>query len=153
MKTIKKTKEYYVPKFEEITMFETNDGKIFHKEDEANKHEELIIRKREVESKFKTKIVKPYDYGIDYCDNLISCKLLYVEKLDEETKKELEFLYPYLSYDKSKSDDIKIGWNFFIETEYESCSLGKWGNYNLHIYGLNDIIKEKEEELKKLKEI
>jgi hypothetical protein len=45
-------------------------------------------------------------------------------------------------------NDIKLGWNFFIETEYDSCSLGRWSGYDLHIYGLNDTIREKEEQLK-----
>jgi hypothetical protein len=153
MKTIKETKEYYVPKHEEIVMFETIDGRKFHKEEEAKKHEEAVLRRREVESKYKTRKISVDDYGIDYHDSLQSSELLYVENLDEETKKDLIFLYPYLGYSKFKIDDIKLGWNFFIETEYDSCSLGRFAGYDLHIYGLDNIIKEKEEQLKKLKEI
>ena len=153
MKTVKESKEYYVPKFEEIEMFETIDGRKFHKKEEAIKHEEAVLRRREVESKYKSKDINVYDYGIDYNDSLSTSSLLYVEKLDEETIKDLTFLYPYLEYSKSKMNDIKPGWNFFIETEYDSCSLGRWSGYDLHIYGLNDTIREKEEQLKKLKEI
>ena len=153
MKTIKETKEVYVPKKESIEMFETIDGKKFRDKGEAEKHEEAVIKRRELESKFKTKSIDVYEYGIECHDSITSSKLFYIDNLNDETKKDLVTLYPYLTYSRSKIDSVKIGWNFFIETEYDSNSIGRWGGYELYIYGLEDIIKEKEEQLKKLKEI
>jgi hypothetical protein len=153
MEKIKVTKEKYVPKFEEIEMFETIDGKKFINENEAMKHEEKILKRKEIENKYKVQKIDMYEFGIDEHDSCISSILLYVDKLDDETKTDLITLYPYLNYSKSKINDVKLGWNFFIETEYDSCSLGKWGGYDLYIYKLENVIKEKEEQLKKLREI
>jgi hypothetical protein len=152
MKPIKETKEVYVPKYEEIVMFETIDGKKFRDEKEAINHEEFFKKGKEFEDKYKIKNIDAYDYGVDQ-DDMISCKLLYIDNLTDDVKKDLTILYPYIGYSKSKIDNVKIGWNFFIETQYDSDSMGKWSGYELYIYGLKDIIKEKEEQLKKIKDI
>ena len=112
-----------------------------------------VLKKRELESKFKTKNADAYDYGIECHDSVSSSKLLYIEELNDDVKKDLTTLYPYLGYSRSKIDSVKVGWNFFIETEYDSNVISRWGGYELYIYGLEDIIKEKEEQLKKLKEL
>lgn len=153
MKTIKEIKEVYVPKKESIEMFETIDGKKFRDKNEAIKHEEAVIKRGELESKFKTKSLIASDYGVDYPEYQSSSKLLYIDELNDDVKKDLTTLYPYMAYSRTKMDSVKIGWNFFIETEYDSNGLGKWSGYELYIYGLDDIIKEKEEQLKKLNEI
>lgn len=153
MKTIKETKQVYVPKDEEIVMFETIDGKKFRDEKEAIKHEEILSKRKILEDKFKMRKIQVEDYGLDYSDSLTASNLLFVENLNDETKKDLTQLYPYLGYSRSKIDEVKLGWNFFVESEYDSNSLGKWGGYNLYIYNLEDVRKEKEEQLKKLKEL
>ncbi len=153
MKTIKETKQVYVAKHQEVEVFETIDGRKFNDKKEALKHEEAVIKRRDTESKYKTLKIDAYDYGIDYHDSLTSSKMLYIDKLDDETKQDLISLYPYLEYSRSRINDVKLGWNIFIETEYDSNVISRWGGYEIYIYGLNDIIKEKEEQLKKLKEI
>ena len=153
MKTTKETKQVYVPKNEEVEVFETIDGRKFSNKKEAIKHEEAVLKRRAAESKYKTIDINVYDYGIDYHDSLTSSKMLYIDKLDDETKQDLISLYPYLGYNKSKINDVKLGWNIFIETEYDSNVISRWGGYDLYIYGLENIIKEKEEQLKKLKEL
>jgi hypothetical protein len=153
MKTIKETKEVYVPKHEEIVMFETIDGRKFRDEKEAIKHEEILMKRKELEDKFKTKKIIAEEYGVDYPEYQTSSKLLYIQELNDDVKKDLYTLYPYMKYSRTKIDSVKIGWNFFIETEYDSNALGKWSGYELYIYRLEDIIKEKEEQLKKLKEL
>jgi len=153
MKTIKETKQVYVPKHEDIVMFETIDGKKFSDEKEAIKHEENLMKRKELEDKFKTKNIIAEEYGIDYPEYQTSSKLLYIEELNDDVKKDLTILYPYLAYSRTRIDNVKVGWNFFIETEYDSNSLGKWSGYELYIYQLENIIKEKEEQLKKLKDL
>lgn len=153
MKTIKETKNYYVPKFEEVEMFETIDGKKFSNEKEAIEHEEKLNKRKILEDKYKMKSIDTDEYGLEYSDSLLSSKLLYIEELNDETKNDLIQLYPYLKYDRRRIDNVKIGWNFFIESEYDSNSLGSWGGYNLYIYNLENVIKNKENELKKLNEI
>jgi hypothetical protein len=153
MKTIKETKQIYVAQNQEIEMFETIDGKKFKSEKEAIEHEEIIIKRKILEDKYKMKKIEVEDYGLYYSDSLNSSKLLFIEELNDETKKDLIYLYPYLGYEKSKFNDIKSGWNFFLETEYDSNSLSRWGGYDLYIYNLKNIIKEKENQLMKLNEI
>ena len=73
--------------------------------------------------------------------------------MDEETEKDLIFLYPYFAYNRRKMEEIKIGWNFFIDSEYDTNSLGRWSGYNMYIYFLRDVIIEKQKQLEKLNEI
>jgi hypothetical protein len=156
MKTIKEKRQICVPKEEEIELFETIDGKKFKSEKEATEYEEIIIKKRTLEEKYKIKNIIIDDYGVDYNDNLTSSKLCYIENLNDETINDLICIYPYLGYEGLMIlmiKKIKIGWNFFIETEYDSNFISRWGGYNLNIYSLEDVIKEKKEQLKKLNEI
>ena len=153
MKTIKETKEVYVPRKEQIEMFETIDGKKFRDKNEAEKHEESVIKRKELEDKYKMKKIDVEEYGLYYSDSLNSSKLLFIEELNDETKKDLIQLYPYMGYSRSKIDEVKVGWNFFLETEYDSNAISRWGGYSLYIHNLEDIKKEIEEQLKKLKEI
>jgi hypothetical protein len=153
MKTIKETKQVYVPKHEDVVMFETIDGKKFSDEKEAIKHEERLIKREELESKFKVKSIIAEEYGIEYPEYQTSSKLFYISELNDDVKKDLAILYPYLDYSRTRIDNVKIGWNFFIETEYDTNGMGKWSGYELYIYQLENIIKEKEKQLEKLKEL
>lgn len=153
MKTVEVEQKYQVYQTKKAQMFETEDGKKFNTEEEAIKHEEYLNEIKILNEKYKIKNIDTDEYGIEYSDNLLSSKLLFITELDDETKKDLIFLYPYLGYDIRKLNLIKSGYNFFIETEYDTCSYGKWSGYSLYIYNLNGIIDEKENQLKKLKEL
>ncbi len=153
MEKIIEKRQICVPKEEEVEMYQTTDGRKFIDEKEAIKHEEFLSKRKILEDKYKVKTIDTDDYGLYYSDSLLSSKLLYVEELNDETKKDLIELYPYLGYDRRRIDNIKVGWNFFIDSEYDSNSLGRWGGYNLYIYNLENVIKEKENQLKKLNEI
>lgn len=153
MKKIKETKQVYVAKNQEIEMFETIDGKKFKSEKEATDHEEIILKRKILEEKYKIRSIDTDDYGINYHDSLNTSKLLYIEELNDETKNDLMSLYPYLKYEGSMINKIKIGWNFFIETEYDPNTISRWGGYDLYIYNLEDIIKERQEQLNKLNKI
>lgn len=152
MKKITEKRQYSVVKEKEVDVYQTSDGRKFDDEVKALEHENFITQRKKLEDKYKMRKINTEDYGIDYSDSLISSKLIYIEELNEETKKDLAELYPYLSY-YNKYSRIISGWNFFIETEYDSNCLGKWSGYDLYIYNLDEVIKEKEEQLKKLKEI
>ena len=153
MEKIKEKRQVYVAKEEEIEMFQTSDGRKFSNEKEATDHEEVLNKRKELEDKYKMRKIEVDDYGIEYSDSLNSSKLLFIEELNDETKKDLIQLYPYLGYDRRKFDKMKTGWNFFLETEYDSNAISKWGGYSLYIYNLENLKKEKEEQLKKLNEI
>lgn len=153
MKTITETKQVYVPKNEEIKLYETIDGKKFSSEKEAIEYEENYLKRKSIEDRYKMRKIDTDDYGIYYSDNLLSSKLYYLEDLNDDTKNDLIWLYPYLNYQRQIINEIKRGWNFFIETEYDSNGLGRWSGYELYIYNLEDVKKEKEEQLKKLNEI
>ena len=153
MKTITETKQVYVPKDEEIKMYETIDGKKFTSEKEATEHEENYLKRKMIEDKYKMRKIDVEEYVLYYSDSLTSSKLYYIKELNDETKNDLILLYPYLKYEGCMINKIKSGWNFFIESEYDSNSLGRWCGYNLYIYNLEDVRKEKEEQLKKINEI
>ena len=152
---MKKIKENtHTTKLVEIEMYQTEDGRKFSKEEDAIKHEEHLNKRKAIGDKYQMTKIDPDDYGFDYC-NLLSSKAFYIKELDKETKEDLIFLYPYLGYQKSMlaPDVIKPGWNIFIEEEYDSCSISKWGGYNLFIYSANDLITRKEKEIERLKNL
>jgi len=143
MKRIKEKKQVYVPTFKDVVSFQTIDGKIFLNEQEAVKHEELFIKKKELENKFKTIKIDQDECGLNY-DAAISCKLLFIKELNDEVKNDLLCLYKNVCY---HFDKINLGWNLFIET-----SDGSDERY-VFILKYDELIKEKEEQLKKLKEL
>jgi len=134
-----------------VEKFQTEDGRKFNTEKEALSHEENLNKKKFLESKYKIKSVDEYDYGLDYND-VQSCKLIYIEEMNDETKEDLSWLYPYLKYEPLTLENFKNGWNFFTETQYDSNCYGVWSGYDLYIDNVNNIIKNKMEELERLKE-
>jgi len=146
---MKKIKEKtLIPSYVEqsTTMFQTDDGEKFKTEEEALKHEEHLKKNSFLYEKYKIKDIDTEEYGIDYYDSLSSARLVYIEEKNDINKEELQWLYRALDFNK-----LKKGWNFFIETEYDSCSYG--GGYDLHVEHLEYVILEKELQLKKMKEL
>ena len=150
---MKKIKENtYTTKLVEVEMYQTEDGKKFSKEEDATKHEENVKNRKIIEDKYEMKKLDVYDYGLDSHGGL-SSNAFYIEELNDETKKDLMFLYPYLAYNKSKLDEIKTGWNIFVEEEYDSCGLSRWSGYELYIYNVKDLITQKKEEIERLEKL
>lgn len=151
MKQIKEKTWTYVQKEIEVDKWQTCDGKKFSSESEAFKHEEKLNKRKSFEDKYKVRYIDPDDYDISVDMGYItSSKLIYIEELNEETKKDLKEYYEYLSY---RWKDIKLGWNIFIESEYDSDSCSRWGGYNLNIYNVNEHVNEKIKQLERLKEL
>jgi len=153
MKKVKEKQTYSVLQEKTVEKYETEDGQKFISEEEAFKHEKELEKIKVLTEKYKIKTVDAEEFGVYEYSDITSCKLVYIEELNDETKEDLIYLYKYLEYSKKKLYEIKLGWNFFIETEYETCSYGRWAGYDLYIEHLNDVVAEKERELKKLMEI
>lgn len=154
MKQIKEKSNTYVQKEIEVDMWQTEDGKKFRSEAEAIKHEEYMAKRKAFNEKYKVKDIDTSDYGIS-CNSgwETSARMLYIEELNEETKKDLFEFYPYLNYSGYKLKEVKPGWNIFVESEYDSDSLSRWGGYNLDIYNVEDLLEKRMRQIENLKSI
>lgn len=154
MKTYKEKTTTYVPKEIEVDIWKTDDGRTFRNENEAIKHEEWLNKRKVISDKYKCKDIDTSDYGISVDSGWeTSAKMMYIDKLDDETKNDLIELYEYLKYHSSPLKHIKPGWNIFVESEYDSNSCSRWGGYDLSIYNVNDIMEEKIKQIERLKEL
>lgn len=155
MKTYKEKTTTYVPKEIEVDVWETGDGRKFRNESEAIKHEERFNKRKSIIEKYKCRDIDSSDYGVHSTSMgwETSSRIMCIETIDDETKKDLKELYPYLKDHSYCMKDIKPGWNIFIESEYESSSCSIWGGYNLEIFNVNEHVNEKIKQLERLKEL
>jgi hypothetical protein len=151
MKKVKITDYIYVQKPVEVEKFETDDGKLFSSEEEAQKHEKRFHFRKNFEEKYRVKEIDPEDYGIEPYMG-VSSKIMFIKEINEETTEDLKNYYEYLKSDKSPLNNLKRGWNVFTEEEWDSCGLGRWSGYHLHIYPVNEIVKDKMKQIENLRE-
>lgn len=146
-KTVIKTIEEEI----ESIIYQTNDGMIFDEENEALEHEEKLNFLSYFNDKYKLKMIESSDYGLNYND-YVFCHLIFIKKLCDETLNDLIKFYDLNDH----PDDIlkfESGWLFIIMLGDESSWIFDETKRIFIVEKLEDVIKNKKNELKLLEKL